>query len=666
MTSRRTSRTKQRDRKPTTPYTRLTHPLVRETPGDRNSPLRRATWDEALDLAADGFQRTRIEYGPDAFAMLSCARATNEMNYVAQKFTRVVMGTNNVDSCNRTCHAPSVAGLSAVFGSGGGTSSYEEVEHTDLIVMWGSNARFAHPIFFQHVLKGIRNGARMYAVDPRRTSTAEWAEGWLGLNVGTDIPLAHAIGREIIHAGLCNRAFIERATTGFDEYAALVEPWTLSLAEKVTGVPAAAIRELAHAYATAERAQICWTLGITEHHNGTDNVRALINLALLTGHVGRYGSGVQPLRGQNNVQGGGDMGAIPNRLPGFQDILNDTDRAKFEAAWDTAIQPRYGMTLTDMFEAMEHGELRAVYCIGENPAQSEADSEQAVRRLAALDHLVVQDIFLTKTAQLADVVLPATAAWAETEGTTTNSERRVQRVRAALTPPGEAREDIDILCDLAERLGHARKFANFKNAESVWNELRSLSPDHFGMTYGRLEQHQGLQWPCPDLDELPSSFLHARLWESDPARRGRPAPFGLVEHDPPVDLTDEAYPIRLTTGRRLDSYNTGVQSGSFASPLRRGEYVELCPEDAERYGVVVGEEVRVASRRGEVVAPVWVDPGLRPGLAFMTMHFPDEVDTNLLTIEANCPIAGTAEFKASAIRIEKLPATTPPATAVRS
>ncbi|MEU5772545.1 molybdopterin-dependent oxidoreductase [Streptomyces venezuelae] len=631
-----------RDRTPKT-YTRLTHPLVRDS---RAEPFRRATWEEALTRTAAGFGRAR-----GAFGMFSCARATNEMNYVAQKFARVVMGTNNVDSCNRTCHAPSVAGLSAAFGSGGGTSSYEEVEHTDLIVMWGSNARFAHPIFFQHVLKGIRNGARMYAVDPRRTKTAEWAESWLGLNVGTDIPMAHAIGREIIHAGLANRAFMERATTDHEEYAALVEPWTLSLAEQVTGVPAAAIQELAHAYARAERAQLCWTLGITEHHNGTDNVRALINLSLLTGHVGRFGSGLQPLRGQNNVQGGGDMGAIPNRLPGFQDILDPDTRHTFESAWDTTIPPRYGLNLTEMFEAMEEGTLKAVYCIGENPAQSEADSEQAARRLRALDFLVVQDIFLTKTAELADVVLPATAAWAETDGTTTNSERRVQRVRRAVAPPGEAREDIDILCELAGLLGHEWKYAD---ARAVWDELRSVSPDHRGMTYDRLEALQGIQWPCPDEDGLEPSYLHGRLWEADPQRRGRRAPFGLVAHDPPVDATDEAYPIRLTTGRRLDSYNTGVQSGGFASPLRRGEYVELCPEDAERYGVVAGEEVRVASRRGSVVAPVWVDPGLRPGLAFMTMHFPDEVDTNRLTIEANCPIAGTAEFKASAIRIDKL------------
>ncbi|MFC8079663.1 molybdopterin oxidoreductase family protein [Streptomyces sp. NPDC057307] len=650
------SSARRRDRTPKT-YARLEHPLVRD---EKGGPFRQATWEEALDRAAEGLGAAR-----GAFGMFSCARATNEMNYVAQKFARVVMGTNNVDSCNRTCHAPSVAGLSAAFGSGGGTSSYAEVEHTDLIVMWGSNARFAHPIFFQHVLKGIRNGARMYAVDPRRTTTAEWAESWMGLNVGTDIPLAHAVGREIIHAGLHNKAFVEQATTGFEEYAAEVEPWTLTVAEKVTGVPAAAIRDLAHAYARAERAQLCWTLGITEHHNGTDNVRALINLSLLTGHVGRYGSGVQPLRGQNNVQGGGDMGAIPNRLPGFQDILEPDVRRKFETAWDTVIQPHYGLNLTDMFEAMETGDLKAVYCIGENPAQSEADSEQAMTRLKALDCLVVQDIFLTKTAELADVVLPATAAWCETDGTTTNSERRVQRVRKALDPPGEAREDIDIICDLAGRLGHPWKFAD---AETVWNELRALSPDHHGMTYERLAEHQGIQWPCPDTERLEPTYLHGRLWDADPARRGRLAPFGIVKHDPPVDLTDDQYPIRLTTGRRLDSYNTGVQSGSFASPLRRGEYLELCPEDAKSYGVEVGEEVQISSRRGTVRAPVWIDPGLRPGLAFMTMHFPDEVDTNQLTIEANCPIAGTAEFKASAIRIEKLPAsaTEMSATAARS
>ncbi|MEV4835013.1 molybdopterin-dependent oxidoreductase [Nonomuraea sp. NPDC049486] len=627
-------------------YDRLTHPLVRE-----DGVLRRATWEEALDRAAEGFRRNVAEHGPDSFAMLSCARSTNEMNYVGQKFTRVVIGTNNVDSCNRTCHAPSVAGLSAVFGSGGGTSSYQEVEDTDVIVMWGSAARNAHPIFFQHVLKGIHNGARMFAVDPRRTGTAQWADLWLGLNVGTDIPLAHAIAREIIHAGLHNEAFIERATTGFEEFRASVEPWTLGVAEQVTGVPADAIRELAHAYARADRAQLCWTLGITEHHNATDNVRALINLSLLTGHVGRYGSGLSPLRGQNNVQGGGDMGAIPNRLPGFQDILDPEIRASFERAWGAPIQPKYGHNLTEMLEAMAEGHVTTCYLIGENPVQSEADSLACIKRLSMLDHLVVQDIFLTKTAQMAHVVLPASAAWCEADGTFTNSERRVQRVRKALDPPGEARDDIEILCQLARRLGHDW---SYDGAEQVWDELRSVSPVHHGMTYRRLDEHQGIQWPCFSEDTLEPPYLHARLWETDPVKRGMPAAFAVLRHSPPVDLLDEEYPLRLTTGRRLDSYNTGVQSSGFASPLRRGETIDMCPEDAERLGLVAGEEVRITSRRASVVAPVYIDPALRPGLVFMTFHFPDEVDVNSLTIEATCPIAGTAEFKAAAVRVEKL------------
>ena len=629
-----------------TAYERLTTPLVR-TGGE----LRPATWEEALDRAAEGFRAAVDQHGPDSFAMLSCARSTNEMNFVAQKFARAVIGTNNVDSCNRTCHAPSVAGLSAAFGSGGGTSSYQEVEETDLVVIWGGNPRAAHPIFFQHVLKGVHRGARLFVVDPRRTGTAQWADRWLGLNVGTDIPLAHAVGREIIHAGLANTAFIERATSGFEEYRELVEPWTLSAAEAVTGVPGEAIRELAHTYALAERAQLSWTLGITEHHNATDNVRALINLSLLTGHVGRYGSGLQPLRGQNNVQGGGDMGAIPDRLAGFQDILDADLRGRFEEVWGVTIPPYKGRNLTQMFEGMDEGEVKALYVIGENPVQSEPETETTLRRLGRLDHMVVQDIFLTRTAEQADVVLPASAAWCEADGTFTNSERRVQLVRKALDPPEGARDDIEIMRALAGRLGTTWPELA---AEEVWNELRSLSPIHRGMSYARLEEHQGIQWPCFDEDRLEPVYLHGRLWADDPAERGAPAPFGLVGHSPPVDLLDDDYPFRLTTGRRLDDYNTGVQTRGFSSPLRRGELLDLSPEDAEKLGVDDGEAVRVSSRRGSVEVRASITDAMRPGLVFMTFHFPEEVDTQLLTIDATDPIAGTAEYKAAAVRIDRI------------
>ncbi len=535
-----------------------------------------------------------------------------------------------------------------MFGAGGGTTSYREVEETDVIFLWGANARENHPIFFHHVLKALHRGAKLFAVDPRRTVSAQWADDWLGIHVGTDIALAHAMARVIIHSGLANEDFIRRATTGYEEYRQEVEQFTLEVAERITGVPAEVIERAALTYARAERAVICWTLGITEHHNGTDNVFALINLSLLTGHIGRYGSGLSPLRGQNNVQGGGDMGAIPNRLVGFQDWTTDADvRHRFEAAWNATLKPKYGRNLSEMFEGMEEGEVRAVYAIGENPARSEADQGRAVQLLRGLDHLVVQDIFLTQTAELATVVLPASASWCEAEGTVTNSERRVQRVRKALDPPFDARDDIWIIAELARRLGYDW---GHPTAEDLWNELRTLAPIFAGMSYGRLEREGGLQWPCYDESHPGELFLHSRLW-AEP-RGGPPAPFHAVKHVMPVEMPDDEYPFQLTTGRRLDSYNTGVQSGGYTSPLRRGESVDMSPEDAERLGFADGECVRISSRRGSVTAPVRIDQNLRPGLVFMTFHFQDDVRTNLLTIDATDPKSGTAEFKACAVRID--------------
>ncbi|MDB4874835.1 MAG: formate dehydrogenase [Gemmatimonadetes bacterium] len=517
--------------------------------------------------------------------------------------------------------------------------------------LWGSNARDAHPIWFHHLLKGIQNGARLHVVDPRRTSSAEWADVWLGLNVGSDIALSNAMAREIIHAGLHDETFIARGTTGFEAFRDSVEPYTLELAAAATGIPADVIRDSAHQYAKADRAMICWTLGITEHHNAVDNVVSLINLALLTGHVGRYGCGCNPLRGQNNVQGGGDMGALPNKLPGFQDVDNPEHRTKFERVWKRDILPEIGLNLTEMMYAMEHKELTALYVIGENPAQSDADATHVAHLLDQLDHLVVQEIFLTKTAQLAHVVFPATATWAEGEGTVTNSERRVQRVRKAVEPPGEARDELWIMSELAKRMGRGW---GHPSAEDVWDELRSLSPDHAGMSYARLDALGGLQWPCRDETDPGTLFLHARLWDEDPAKRGRLAPFSVVQHEGPVEQPSDEYPLTLTTGRRLESYNTGVQTGGYLSPLHRGESLDLSPEDAARLGIEQGDMVQVTSRRGTVQAPAHIDRGLRAGVVFMTLHFPDAIATNLLTINATDPRSGTAEFKACAVRVEPI------------
>jgi predicted molibdopterin-dependent oxidoreductase YjgC len=516
-----------------------------------------------------------------------------------------------------------------------------------VIILWGSNARNAHPIFFKHLLKGVRNGAKLYVVDPRRSESAMFADLWLGIDVGTDIALANAMAREIIESDLVHEGFIANATVNFEEFKASVEDWTLDRAEAVTGVPAKVIKEFAHAYANAGTAQLCWTLGITEHHNATDNVLALINLSLLTGHIGRYGSGLVPVRGQNNVQGGGDMGALPNKLPGFQDVEDDELRGKFETAWGSSIPAKSGLHLSLQFEAMERGEVSAVYIIGENPARSEADSGRTKRLLQGLDTLIVQDIYMTETASMADVVFPATAAWSESNGTVTNSERRVQRVRAALAGPAGAKDDITILGLLAEQLGVEW---TDQTAQHWWDELRSLSPIHYGMTYERLEAMDGLQWPCPDLDHPGSPFLHGRFWEQP--RQGPAAPFHVVNHAGPVDELTDDFPMRLTTGRHLESYNTGAQTGIYDSPSRPDATIDISPQDASKLGVSNGGSVRITSRRGSIEAPVRIVSTQREGLAFMAFHYPELVDVNVVTIDAWDPKSGTSEFKATAVRLE--------------
>ena len=471
---------------------------------------------------------------------------------------------------------------------------------------------------------------------------------WLGIDVGSDIALANAMARVIIERGLHRTEFIERATTGFDAYAELVDRYPLDRATEITGIPGQVIEEMAVSYATADMAQICWTLGITEHHNATDNVLALISLALLTGHVGRYGSGLVPLRGQNNVQGGGDMGAIPNKLPGFQDVEDPVIRTRVEGLWGSSIPPRRGWHLTQMFEAMEAGMLRGLYVIGENPADSEADVNHARKLLTGLDFMVVQDIFLTRTAQMADVVFPSAADWCESEGTVTNSERRVQRVRKALEPPGLARTDLSIISDLARALGAGW---GQPTAEETWNELRKVSPMHAGMSYPRLEAMGGIQWPCWDENHPGEKFIHHRLW-ADPV--ADPVPFLPSEWVAPVDRLTPDYPYRLTTGRHLDGFNTGVQSQGFDSPLRIGGTLDISPEDAFRLGVTGGDMLQVSSRRGSIQVPARVDESLREGLVFMSVHYAETADVNQLTIEAWDPKSGTAEFKATAVRLDRV------------
>lgn len=497
------------------------------------------------------------------------------------------------------------------------------------------------------MLKGVKNGARLVVVDPRKTLTTRRAHEHLQIAVGSDIALLNAMSYVIVRDGLENRSFIDRATSGFDAFQESIIAWTPERAAQITGIEPERIEALARQYATADQAMICWTLGITEHHNAVDNVFALINLSLLTGHVGRYGSGLNPLRGQNNVQGGGDMGALPNRLPGFQDLTDAAVRAKFESVWGVPISPEPGLNQSQIFEAMEHGAVRGLYVIGENPIESEANQHHVRSLFSRLDALVVQDIFLTSTGEMADVVFPARASFAESAGTYTNSERRVQLVRAARQAPGDAQDDIWIVTQLANAMGAGWPELN---AEQAFDEMRHLAPNFRGMTYQRLADHHGLQWPCPDESHPGTQVLHTRLWDNvvDPR-----VPFTPVEWEPPVEMPDESFPFLLTTGRRLAFFNTGIQSNVYDHPHKDGEWMEMHPEDAERLGLVDDETVTVVSRRGQVEVPVRRSDAVKPGTVFLSFHFPDHVKTNLLSIDATDPKSGTAEFKAAAVRIMK-------------
>ncbi len=528
------------------------------------------------------------------------------------------------------------------------------MEETDLIILWGSNAREAHPIMFQHMMRAVRRrGAKLLIVDPRRISGIEFASLHLPVRVGGDVALANAVGHVILEEGLQNDEFISRATEGIEAYREAVRDYRPEDVEEWTGVKAEDVRRLARMYATADRAVLCWTLGITEHHNAVKNVHSLINLGLLTGHVGKFGSGLAPLRGQNNVQGGGDMGALPNRLPGFQDLTKPEARERAAKVWGAPVPEKVGKHQSAMFEAMAKGEMRALYIIGENPLQSEANQKHVRGLLENLDFILMQDIFLNQTGELADVVLPATASWAEAEGTVTNSERRVQRVRKAVEPPGEARDDLWIVEELALRMRAPGNWAH-RTAEESWDELRKVSPLHGGMAYRRLEELGGLQWPCPTEDHPGTLFLHGRLWENPIS--GARAPFVTAQHEPTAEETDAQYPFMLTTGRRLEDFNTGVQTKHYAAPRGHYERLDMCREDIARLGVAHGDLVEVSSRRGRVVVPVSQSDQVHPGLVFLSLNHPDQVATNLLTLDAIDPQSGTAEFKATAVRIERLKA----------
>jgi len=537
-----------------------------------------------------------------------------------------------------------VAGLAKSFGSGAMTNSIEDLAEAKAILVIGSNTTDAHPIIGYQIKKAVREGcAKLIVADPRRINLVDYADIWLELKPGTNIALLNGLMNVIMSEGLADRDFIAARTEGFEELEAILSKYTPDVVEKITGVAADDIRKAAGLYATAENAAICYTMGITQHTSGTNNVLAIANLAMMTGNLGKIGTGVNPLRGQNNVQGACDMGGLPDVFTGYRNVADNAARDKFEKAWGVNLSGTPGLTVTEIMGGAAHGDIKALYIMGENPVLSDPDINHVREALGKLDFLVVQDIFLTETAELADVVLPS-AAFAEKEGTFTNTERRVQRVRKAAEAPGIAKPDWQIIAEIGLALRYPMKYSS---AEEIFEEIRTLTPSYTGITYERLEEGS-LQWPCPSTDHPGTPILHTSAFT-----RGKGL-FSAVEYKAPAEETDAEYPLILTTGRSLWQYHTGTMTRKSAGleALAPHNWIELNPADAKQYGLADGDRVAVASRRGTITTTVKVTEGIRPGVVFMPFHYAESA-ANVLTNTAIDPVAKIPEYKVCAVKIAK-------------
>ena len=618
---------------------RLTEPLVR-----KRGKLVPVSWDEALDTVARKLQGARAKHGADALAGFSSARCSNEENYLFQKLFRGVLGTNNVDHCARLCHASTVTGLIQSLGSGAMTNPFDDLAIADTILVIGSNTTEAHPIGALYVKRAVYGGAKLIVADPREIPLVSFADLHLQLKAGTNAALLNGLAHVILEEGFADETFIAERTEGFAELKKVLKKYTPKKVEKITGVPADRIVQAARLYGAAAAASIVYSMGITQHSHGTDHVMALANLALLTGNFGRPGTGVNPLRGQNNVQGACDMGALPNTLPGYESVTDEAVLAKFAAAWGVEMPPaKVGLTVTEAMDAMLAGDLKALYIMGENPMLSDPDITHVEQALKKLDFLVVQDIFLTETAQLADVVLPA-STFAEKEGTFTNTERKVQRVRKAVDCPGEARADWKILLDLARHLG--ADWPSYHGPRSIMDEIAAVTPQYGGMSFERLDDEGAIAWPAPTPDHPGTPTLHIGQFTRGKGR------FMPIEYEPPAEEPDETYPLRLTTGRLLEHYHTGTMTrrSDGLNELVPTGFVELHPADAKKLGVADASEVVVETRRGKIRIPAFVTERVGRGTVFIPFHF-WESPANMLTNPARDPQAKIPEFKVCGCRV---------------
>lgn len=520
------------------------------------------------------------------------------------------------------------------------------------MLLIGSNTTEAHPIIANRIKKAAKSGLKVIVIDPRKIDMAKIAHRHLQINVGSDIALINAFIRVILKEGLYKPDFINQFTVDFDMLEKKVEPYTPEFAATITGLTPEDIVATAREYATTSSgSMIAYTLGITEHHCGVNNVLDIANLALLTGNIGKKGTGIMPLRGQNNVQGAGDMGCLPNQLAGAMSLANDEYRERYEKEWKVKLNSQVGDTQTRTFDRLEAGELKALYVIGENPLQADVHMNHTKKIFEKLDLLIVQDIFLTETAKMADVVLPA-RSWGEVDGTYTNTDRRIQRVRSAVDAHPNTKEDWEILCDLANLMGYPM---HYSSSQEIWNEVRKLAWEMYGgISYARLEQEYSVHYPCPNEFHPGTLIMHERFHQQE--NHSKKAPFVPVEYTSPLELPDNDYPFTLTTGRRYESYNTHTQTRHYAAGVKikqTEETVDIHPDDAFALGIIDGEVVQVRSRRGKLTVKAKVTEQVVPGLVFMSFHW-HETPTNVLTLNEFDPISGTAEYKACAVAISRI------------
>jgi len=615
---------------------RLTKPLIK-----RNGKFEETSWEDALDFVAGKLTR----YKGDQFALIGSAKCTNEENYLTQKFARQVMGTNNVDHCARLCHAPSVAGLLQSIGSGAMTNPIADIEDAGCILAIGTNTTETHPIIGLGIKKAAHKGAKIIVINPRKIDLTRFSHVFLQLRPGTDVALIMGMCRVIVDNGWHDSAFIKERCEDFEAFKDSLKNFDLEFVENVTGVPRDKIIEAARVYAHTKPATLLWSMGVTQHSHGTENVMALANLVMLTGNIGQPSSGVNPLRGQNNVQGACDMGCLNSYFPGYQKVIDAQAREKFEKAWDVRLSPEPGLTFSEIWSSVLNGKIKALYCIGSEPVLSMADSQKVCKALESLEFSVVQDIFLNETAKFADVVLPA-CSFAEKDGTFTSTERRIQLIRKVIEPIGEAKPDWWIIHELAKRMGE--KGFTFTHPSEVMDEIASLAPIYGGISYDRLE-NGSLQWPCPDGKHPGTPILHVGKF----LKKNGKGKFSPLKYKPSEELPDEEFPLILTTERTLEHFHV-VMTHKVAGleELKGEEFVELHPEDADRLGINDGELVTVISRRGKVATRAKVVSSRPPGVVSMGWHFP-ACPTNILTNAALDPLSKIPETKVCAVRIEK-------------